>query len=241
MNKKPTISIIIFALNEEDSLKLTVEEVISAIDDKFSNYEIFIFDDGSSDKTGIIADELSFKNSNIKVIHNIKTMGIGYNYRKGVELAKNDYVIWFPGDNALSLESIERVLNNKDKADIIIPYSINPDLRPLLRRIISKTFVLGLNLLFGLRLKYYNGVVLYKREVIRSISISTDSFAFQAEAIIKLVKKGYSYIEVGYITKERQYGKTKIFQLKNIINVFKVIISLIWEIYIIQSKREKRN
>jgi glycosyltransferase involved in cell wall biosynthesis len=233
---KPTISAIIFALNEEDGIKPTIEELISAIDNKFSGYEIFVFDDGSSDKTGIISDELSAKNPNIKVIHNTKAMGLGYNYRKGVKFAKNDYIIWLPGDNVVPKESIERVLNEMGEADIIISYSINPDVRPLLRRIISKIFVWGLNLLFGLKLKYYNGMMLLRKEVIQSISISTDSFAFQAEALIKLLKRGYGYIEVGYNTKERQYGKSKAFQPKNIFGVFKLIIGLVW-ICIIQKKK----
>ncbi|MDI6735202.1 MAG: glycosyltransferase [bacterium] len=229
---KPTISIIIPALNEENNIKPTIEEVLSGIGDKFTDYEILIFDDGSSDKTGIIADELAVKNPKIKVIHNIKTKGLGYNYKEGVTLAKNDYIVWFPGDNGLSVESIEKVMNKVGEADIIIPYTLNTWVRPLSRRIISKVFVWGINLLFNIKVKYYNGTVVFKRELIQSISISTNSFAFQSEALVKLLKKGYNYVEVGYNVKERQYGKSKAFQLKNIINVFKTIINLFWQIYI---------
>ena len=48
---KPTISVTIPALNEEKNIQFTVENVISAITNKFSDYELLIFDDCSTDNT----------------------------------------------------------------------------------------------------------------------------------------------------------------------------------------------
>lgn len=228
---KPSISFIIPALNEEGNLALAVVEVLGALDDDFSTYEILIFDDGSSDNTGRIADDLAAGNKNIKVIHNGRTMGFGYNYREGVRLAKCDYLIMIPGDNEMPGSSIKEILRHTGSADIIIPYVINKEVRSFFRRIISRTGMTIINLLFGLRIKYYNGPVLHKSEIIKTVPLTTSGFAYQIEALVRLLKSGYSYVEVGMNIRIRECGTTKIFRIKNLASVAKTVIKLFWEIH----------
>ena len=94
---KLTISLIIPALNEEAGLEPTVNKVIQALGEKFTDYEILIVNDGSQDKTGEIAERLAANNYHIRVFHNPKNLGLGYNYRRGVGLATKDYIGWVPG------------------------------------------------------------------------------------------------------------------------------------------------
>ena len=227
---KPSISFIIPALNEEQNLATVVKEVLGALDDLFSAYEILIFDDGSNDATGEVADRLAEENENIRVIHNGANRGFGYNYREGVRLSKYDYIIMVPGDNEVPGSSIKAILSRLGSADIIIPYMINKEVRSLFRRIISRTTITFVNLLFGLNIRYYNGPVLHKSEIIKSIPLTTDSFAYQIEALVRLLKSGYSYTEVGFNIQIRVYGKTKTFRLKNVINVITTLFRLCREI-----------
>lgn len=229
---KPTLSVIIPALNEERNIASSIENVLSAIDDNFSDYEIIVFDDNSSDKTRDIAEKLTAKNKKIQLIHNEKTIGFGYNYRKGVELARFEYVSMIPGDDEISVDSINEMYRAIGKADIVIPYTLNYRSRPLLRRFISFIFTKTLNFIFNLRLNYYNGPVIHRRELIRSVTLSTNSFAFQAEALVKLIKSGHSYIQVGMLLKERRYGRSKAFRIKNILGVLKTVIKLFAEVYL---------
>ncbi len=145
---KPTISVIIPALNEENNITSTIENVLLTIGDKFSDYEIIVFNDCSSDRTGDIIEELAATNKKIKVINNKNTMGFGYNYRKGVELANYDYISMIPGDNEISLESINSMYSAIGKADMIIPYTVNFWVRPLMRQYLSRIFTKTLNFLF---------------------------------------------------------------------------------------------
>ncbi len=235
MNNKHTLSIIIPAYNEEKNIRAAVKSATEAVNfnqEKFSDYEIFLFDDCSKDKTGVIADELAESNPRIRVIHNKKNEGFAYNYKTGVELSNNDYIFVIPGDNEILEESVSDILGSVGKADIIIPYTINRDIRPLSRQLISFSFTFLMNLLFGLRLKYYNGPVVHKKELIKSISIKSKSFAFQAEALIKLIKRGCTFIEVGMRIRKREYGRSNLFRLNNIIGVFKTIVGLLKEIYL---------
>lgn len=226
----PSISIIIPALNEEKNLPGTIEEVCRGLNGNIGNYEILIFNDGSSDKTGFVADELARNNKNIKVIHNPTTKGLGYNYKKGIELARNDYIVMFPGDNAFPWDSIRNLINHVGKADIIIPYTKNTWARPFSRRIISRAFVELMNLLFGLNLRYYNGTVVHKREIVQKVPIDTNGFAYQAAILTRLIRSGYTYKEVGMELRDREFGGSKAFAPKNVLSVIKTIASLFWEV-----------
>lgn len=228
---KPSISFIVPALNEEGNLNAAINEILGALDDAFSAYEILIFDDGSTDNTGKISDDLAYKNKNIKVIHNGLTRGFGYNYREGVRLAKCDYVIMIPGDNEIPGSSIKDILRYAGSADIVIPYILNKEVRSVFRRIISRTGMTIINLLFGLRIKYYNGPVLHKTGIIKSVPLTTSGFAYQIEALVRLLKSGYSYVEVGMNIRIREYGTTKIFRIKNLVSVANIVIKLFREIH----------
>jgi len=219
------------AYNEEKHLRHAVVELDKVLKALFQDYEILIFDDHSTDRTGQIADDLAKQYPAVKVIHNKKNRGLGYNYRRAVQLAKKEYFSIIPGDDAIKSSSIRRILRDIGKADMIIPFTANTQVRPLLRRIISRLFTGTLNLLFGLKLKYYNGIVVHKTKLIKKIRMSTDSFAYQAEILIKLIRRGCTYKEVPmYINVEE---KTSMFRFKNILGVVLTILRMFFNIRII--------
>jgi len=230
MTNKPSISVIVPAYNEEENLTGAVLSIKSAAADNFSGYEILIINDCSSDKTGIIADDISKKDPNIRVFHNPRNMGFGYNYRMGVGLATKDYIGLIPGDNEILEESIKGIFSCVGKADMVLPYHTNSEVRSFLRRSLSGSFTALLNLLFGYRLKYYNGPVVHKREIITKVPMTTDGFAYQAEIITRLLKAGHSYIETGMKIRNRQHGHSKALYPKNVWSVFKTVARLYWEL-----------
>ena len=227
-----TLSVIIPALNEEDNLGGAVTTVLDAIGDKFTDYEVLILDDGSTDHTGEIADELATHNPRIRVIHNQRNMGLGSNYTRGVELARMDYVAWFPGDNEVPEQAVRTILDAIGSAEIIVPYIANPHVRAWSRRLISASFVRLLNLLFGLRLRYFNGPSVYSRTLLSSVPIQSSGFACFAALLIRLILSGHSYIEIAIPTGIRQHGRTKAFRLKNLVSIFSTIAGLSWDVYV---------
>jgi glycosyltransferase involved in cell wall biosynthesis len=234
MNEKErsarTISIIVPAYNEEGNLKATVEGVAGIAVQRFSDYEILIFDDYSVDKTGEIADDLASVNSHVLVHHNQRNMGFGYNYTKGVELARMEYVMMIPGDNEITDESIGAICDMAGSADIIVPYTVNTEVRPVSRRIISKTFTAIMNVITGLHLRYYNGPCIHNAGIIKSIPMTTWGYAYMASILARLIRSGHSYLEVGMYLKQRGYGGSKAFKLKNIARVGKTLLDLFWEL-----------
>jgi len=237
VNSERTISIIVPAYNEEGNLRATIEGVVDIVSKRFSNYEILVFDDFSTDRTGEIADSLAMNNLHIKVIHNERNMGFGYNYTKGVDLAGMQYVMMIPGDNEITYESIANICDAAGIADIIVPYTVNMEIRPLSRRIISRAFTKLMNLITGLNLKYYNGPCLHKSEIIKSVPMTTWGYAYMAAILARLIKSGRTYKEVEMYLKQRGYGGSKAFKLKNILRVSKTLIELLLEMRFKRTKK----
>jgi dolichol-phosphate mannosyltransferase len=232
MARKPSISIIIPCLNEEENLAGTIECVKDALasSERFSDYEILIFNDCSTDSTGKIADEIKKRENKVRVIHNPRNMGFGYNYTEGVRLATKDYIIMVPGDNEIPAEAIKRVFALTGAADVVVPYTANTHVRPLSRRAISKVFVIGMNTLFGLDLVYYNGTCVIKSSLLKKVPLKTWGFAYMAAILVRLLRSGASFVEVGIDISQRSKGKSKAFRLKNIVSVFSALASLFWEV-----------
>jgi len=80
------ISIILPALNEADNLEDLVKEVIHHFSTVHTNYEIIIVNDGSTDQTRVIAQQLSMTHKNISVIHHSENKGYGKSLRDGLLL-----------------------------------------------------------------------------------------------------------------------------------------------------------
>ena len=233
---KRTISIIIPAYNEEGHVHGTVEEVMAALGDQFADFEVIIVDDGSKDRTGVIADELAAGNSHVRVLHNSPNKGFGYSYRRGVAEARCEYIGFFPGDDAIAAEHMTKVFDLVGTADIVSHYTSNLEVRLPARRVISRTYTWMMNTLFGLHLSYFNGPTIHRREVIQNVRISTDGFAFLSEIMVRLIRSGLSYRQIGTPIRERKRGSSKAFRPKNIVGVLKTVCLLFWDVNVVHRK-----
>ncbi len=221
-----SISVIIPALNEEDNLAATISNVLKVVACHFQDWELLVFDDGSSDRTGLIADELAKKDPKIIVTHHPTPRNLGACYKEGIEKSSKDFLIMIPGDNECGLDVMESIFKMAGNADIIIPFTNNQEVRPVGRRVLSSAFTQLVNTISGCRLRYYNGAVLHKTELIKSIAIQTDSFGYQAEALVKLLRKGHTFEQVGIKITYRPTGKSKAFRIDNVIKVARFLSTL---------------
>ena len=136
-----------------------------------------------------------------------------------------------PGDNAHPADGLLPIINEIGKEDIIIPFPENPNARSIMRRIISKVFVLIFNIWFGIKLNYYNGLVLHRTDYLKKANQKTDGFAYQAEILVKLINAGASFKEIPVKIKERETGSSRAFTFKNlrqIISCFLYLTLKIW-------------
>lgn len=104
----PKFSIIMAVYNNEKYFPLAVESILRQ---DFDNFELIIVDDGSTDKTSDIADEIAGRNSHVRVIHQ-KNQWIYASFNNGIEAAKGEYVYIVNSDDKLA-DGILKKLNEK--------------------------------------------------------------------------------------------------------------------------------
>lgn len=221
--RKRSVSFVVPALNEGEAVRGSVREIIKAAEGRLDDYEIILVNDGSTDNTGEVIDRLAADHAFAHVVHNERNLGFGGAYKRGVAAANLNYVMMVPGDDAHPAPGLAPILDQVGEADIVVPYVLNPESRSWFRRLLSRSFVLLLNTLFGRRLRYYNGLVVHRRDLLNEITITTDGFSYQAEALIKLLRRGATYVEVGVLISERKGGRSSALKPRNVAAVLRTV------------------
>lgn len=235
-----TLSLIVPALNEEGNIREACEAIARASRRHLSDYEILVFDDGSSDQTAEVARQLISENPRIQLFQNGFPRGIGFNYWAGILKACFPYTMLVPGDNEITEESLQEIFSQVGAADVLIAYSKNPEIRSPLRRLLSRFFTTTLNFFFGLQIKYYNGPNVVKTELAKQYGFSTNGFAYMATLLVRLLKMGHSYQQVGFTLRGRRSGKSKALSFKNFFEVLKDVATLFWKVRVRTLQSSKR-
>ena len=99
---KPFISIIMPVYNNEKYLPSAVKSIIGQT---FSDWELIIIDDGSTDRTPEIADRLAERDKRIRVIHQ-ENQWIFKSFNNGYAAALGEYVLIVNSDDTIGAESL---------------------------------------------------------------------------------------------------------------------------------------
>ncbi len=115
------LSVIIPAYNEEERIKDTIMDIIRYLSKQDYSYELVVVNDGSKDKTAEIVKGLQSTVHNLKFINNEKNQGKGAVVKEGILGATGKYRIYLDGDNAISIDHIEKFWPYiKEGYDIVI-------------------------------------------------------------------------------------------------------------------------
>jgi len=98
------LSIIVPVYNVKDYLKRCVESVINQ---DYTDYEIILIDDGSTDGSSVLCDELSQENAKIKVIHK-ENGGLSSARNAGLDVAQGDYIMLLDSDDWIENGSLQK-------------------------------------------------------------------------------------------------------------------------------------
>jgi glycosyltransferase involved in cell wall biosynthesis len=221
-----TFCFVVPCFNEEDNVGPTVGSIGEAMGG-WSNYEIVLVNDASTDRTLEQMQALAAADPRIRVLDNPTNLGFGGSYKRGASAANATYVMMLPGDDGFPAQSISEIVRHAGEADIIIPIVTNRGERHWFRAFASKGFTTLLNWTFWLHVGYYNGAVLQRNDLLRTIEITTNSFAYQAEALVKLIARGATYKHCYVRIEERAAGHSSALSLKNQIAVWRTILHLL--------------
>ncbi|MHB8883215.1 MAG: glycosyltransferase family 2 protein [Thermodesulfovibrionales bacterium] len=227
-----SISVIMPSLNEAANLEAAVDNVIDSFRAYGVNGEIVIVNDGSSDRTGEIAEGLSREHPFIRVLHHESPQGIGASFWDGVWKSLGETVTMLPGDGENDARETIRYLPLMEHVDILIPFVYNKNIRSFKRRVLSVLYRGIINLAFGMTLNYMNGTVIYRKAVLSGLTFRSTGFFYQTELLIKTLKRGYLFAEVPYALSRRAGGVSKATTLRSLMKVTVNFISICIDVHI---------
>lgn len=115
IQKTPTISVIVPVYNTEKYINKCIQSIL---DQSYSQLEIILIDDGSTDQSGIICDEFAAIDKRIQVIHQSNS-NVFAARNKGISLASGTYISFIDADDYISPNFYSELTNNITDQDII--------------------------------------------------------------------------------------------------------------------------
>jgi glycosyltransferase involved in cell wall biosynthesis len=205
MKTKPFISLILPAYNEESIIEKSVGIIVDYLKNKDDDYswEILIINDGSKDKTGLLADSLAITYNNIQVIHHPVNLNLGRALQTGFKNAHGDIIVVLDMDLSYSVDHIEKMVDTQimTDADIVIasPYMKNGKVTnvPFTRALLSRTVNRFMRLAAQKKFYTFTGMVrAYKAEFIKNLNLKAVDYEINPEILYKAMILRARIIEI---------------------------------------------
>lgn len=213
---KHFLSVVIPCYNEEAILSNNLNCIIQFLVSKNEKYswEIVLVNDGSKDKTGIIADEFAGKFENVRVIHHPVNLNLGLAMQTGFKNSKGEIIIVLDIDLSYSVENIEKLSDKliETSADIVVasPYMKGGKVIavPFLRRVMSKFVNRFMRMAAQDKYFTFTGMVrAYKSEFIKSLNLKTRDYEINPEIMYKSMILRARIIEIPATLDWREQNK----------------------------------
>lgn len=220
------ISVVIPLLNEEESLQELYDWIVSVMQSNRYLYEIIFIDDGSSDNSWKVIEQLSTKNEAVKGIRFQKNYGKSQALDAGFNIAAGKVVITMDADLQDNPEEIPELydLIVNDNFDLISGWKKKRYDNVITKNIPSKLFNAAARKTSGLKLHDFNcGLKAYKNEIIKTVKVSGEMHRY-----IPVLAKNAGFIKIGEKVVQhqaRKYGETK-FGMDRFVNGFLDLITI---------------
>ena len=220
------LSVIFPAFNEEANIRCTVETAIKVLPNVATRWEIIVVDDGSSDATARICDDLKARYREVEVIRHGQNRGYGAALKSGIISAKYDFIFFSDSDGQFNLRDLEQLICWSNDYDIVAGYRAKRH-DPLYRRMNA----LGWNILVRLvlRIKVRDidcAFKLFRREVFDRVQIRCVGAMVNTEILAQATQLGMRIHQVEVSHFPRRHGKPSGANVHVIIKAFRELCRL---------------
>lgn len=203
-----SLTIAIPAYNEEESIAAVIKDTLRDAPKYFSDFELVIVDDGSTDKTGAIADKFAKKDRRIRVIHQ-PNGGYGNAMLTGIGAAKKEFVCYMPADGQFLVKDMIYCLPHMKHADLILGARGSRADYTTYRLILSYSYLIILRILFGITYQDINWLTIWRTKIVQKLPISSRGIFLLAEIVVRFQKKGLRIVEAPSFYRPRRGGQVK--------------------------------
>jgi len=201
--------------NEAENVENTVTRIVSILNEQYKDWELVIVDDGSSDSTLQIAQNLALKNPRIKVFQHPRNLGYGQALRTGFRNAKGDVIVTIDADLSYDPRNIIALVDTlkKSDGDIVLgsPYAKGKVTGvPIHRLIISKLGNMILGYVLKSNIRTFTGILrAYNKESLDCLDLRSNGKEIEPEIIAKAIAMGFELIEIPAELRGRERGASK--------------------------------
>ena len=223
---KVSISVFLPCYNEQDNIVRVAKQSLAVLENLEADFELIIVDDGSSDGTAQIADELAGQNDKIKVLHHRTNLGYGAALQSGFKAATKKLVFYTDGDGQFDINEMPPLLGLMEKYDIVSCYRLNRQ-DNLMRKINGWGWTKLVCLMFDMRVRDIDcAFKLYKREIFDNIKLLSTGALIDAEILARAVRQGYRLTQQGVHHYPRTAGSQTGANLRVVLRAFKELLKL---------------
>ncbi len=226
---EPTLSIVIPALDEERTLPIVVEELLVRLRPELS-FEIVVVDDGSSDATPAVLEELRRRVPELRCFRHPQPRGKGAAVRTGFSEARGEILLiqdadleYQPGDIPALLQPIL-----DGRADAVYGSRFASPERAInfFWHTKANALITGFtNLLFNTNFTdVYTGYKALRAVQVRPLHLVESSFTIEAELTAKLRRSGARFYEVPIRYRARSYAEGKKIRLHHAVAAFAAVL-----------------
>lgn len=121
--KEPKVSVIVPVYNAEKYLHRCVDSILGQT---FTDFELLLVDDGSTDGSAAICDEYANLNSRVRVFHK-PNGGVSSARNLGLDYAKGEWIAFIDSDDWVSADYLKNLMGNSEGVDLVFNYATRHD------------------------------------------------------------------------------------------------------------------
>lgn len=192
--------------NELESIEPMTRKALRVLEDITDDFEIIIVDDGSSDGSEKLADQLAEANARVRVVRHPVNKGYGQALRTGFASATKDIVMYTDCDEPADLWLIRDAVSHLADHDVVIGYRLNR-WEGFRRYIYSLGYNTLVRALFGVRVRDINfSFKLIRREALRHIHLGAESVFIDGELLAEATRLGLKIYQMPVQYQARLHG-----------------------------------
>lgn len=231
LQNRPSISVFFPAYNDEGSIEQLVADALAVLQTLTDDYEVLVINDGSTDATARVLEELGRTSPFVRIIHHDSNRGYGAALRTGFNHASKDLIFYTDGDGQYDArELLELFPLMTDAVDIVNGYKIKrADNR---RRIVIGTIYNRMaRLFFSLPIRDVDcDFRLIRRRAIQQVQLNSSSGVICTEIVRKLSVAGYTFVEAPVNHYPRAHGQSQFFTLRRVARTASDFFALWWQL-----------
>jgi dolichol-phosphate mannosyltransferase len=221
------LSLVLPAYNEEAVIAQAVTEAVEALAALRLRFEVIVVNDGSTDRTGAIAEELAGERPCVRVLHHGRNRGYGAALRTGFEAAWFDHVAFTDADCQFDLRDLGRMLPLARGADVVVGYRVQRQ-DPRRRRFYSWGYNRLVRALLGTGVRDVDcALKVFRAAALAQLLPESRGFFVNTEMLTRARHLGLRVAEVGVRHRARPAGKSKV-SLLDVPRVLRVLVPFWW-------------